>query len=467
MAQTFTYDQAIAKAQSAGVWDSMSEADKKLMATNPDAGMTIVQAKIDYANATTPEARALANQRAESVRASFGEYTGGGDGAGYYKTQLSPNSFDYAGAPTYTPDSQYESAIRDQYNQMVNYGDYNYGQAAPTWESRYDETKQQLLQDILNREEFSYNPETDQLTQNYQKMYAREGQRAQANALAEAAAMSGGMPSTYAQTAAGQAGDYFNAQMMDKMLELEQLAYNKYLNAENMKLNDLDVVQGQEDSDYGKYLTQLQQFNYDRDFDYQAYMDKYNRLMANVQTGSGLQEQKFNEYLAALDQYNTDRNFAYGQLLDEIDSQYTEQSAAMEKALTAAKYGDYSYLQALGINVNGTTGPKGQPYDPGSPDGGEDDGALTAEQLEALRKKADINNDGVRDTNHLASQVQSAQWAEILKNVSNEASASGVYVPGFGTLQWSQLRDYINRGLIIESTANGKTTYTKNPNAFK
>lgn len=364
MAKTFTYDQAVLAAQQAGVWDSMSAADKNLMATNPDAGMTIVQAKIDYANATTPEARALANQRAESVRASYGEYTGGSDGAGYYATQLSPNSFSYESAPSYTPDSQYESAIRDQYNQMTNYGDYNYGQSAPTWESRYDETKQQIMQDILNRKEFEYNPENDKLTQNYQKMYAREGQRAQANALAEAAAMSGGLPSTYAQTAAGQAGDNYNAQMMDKMLELEQLAYNKYLNEHNMKLNDLDVVQGQEDSDYGKYLTNLQQFNTDRSFDYQTYLDKYNRLTNNVQVGSDLQSQKLNEYLANLEQFNTDRNFAYGQLLDEIDSQNAEQNAAMEKALTAAKYGDYSYLKALGITIPDLT--------TGSPDSGPD-----------------------------------------------------------------------------------------------
>ena len=451
MASTFTYDQALAKAQSAGVWNSMSEADRRLMASNPDAGMTIVQAKIDYANATTPEARALANQRAESVRASFGEYTGGGDGAGYYKTQLSPNSFDYAGAPTYTPDGQYEGAVRDQYNQMVNYGDYNFGQAAPTWQSRHDETKQQLMQDILNREQFEFNPETDPLTQNYTKMYAREGQRAQANALAEAAAMSGGMPSTYAQTAAGQAGDYYNAQMMDKMLELEQLAYNKYLNEENMKLNDLDVVQGQEDSDYSKYLTQLQQFNNDRDFDYRAYMDKYNRLMGNVEAGSALQEQKFNEYLAALDQYNTDRNFAYGQLLDEIDSQNTEKNAAIEKALLAAELGDYSLLNALGITI--PTKPT-NPYSPGSPD--EEPDEEPENQLPDI--DTDVNDDGVRDKTHLYSDILAAEKNKV---VNENVPGEWVYVSGFGKMPWNTLLNYVNKGYIVETVENGKRKYTK------
>ena len=80
----------------------------------------------------------------------------------------------------------------------------------------------------------------------YRKAYIREGDRAAEDALGAAAAASGGLPSSYAQTAASQAGNYYAAQLTDKIPELQQLAYQKYLNDYNMLLSDLGVVQGQE-----------------------------------------------------------------------------------------------------------------------------------------------------------------------------------------------------------------------------
>lgn len=113
----------------------------------------------------------------------------------------------------------------------------------------------------------------------------------------------------YASTAAAQAGNYYAAQMTDKIPELYQLAYNKYLNDYNMKLSDLGAVQGAEQNDYDKYLNQL-------------------------------------------NQYNTDRSFNYAVLLDEINSQKQEREEALNKALTAAEFGDYSFLQDMGINTD-------------------------------------------------------------------------------------------------------------------
>ena len=71
-------------------------------------------------------------------------------------------------------------------------------EAAPTYESRYDDTIQDLIAGLLDRPDFSYDPATDPLYQNYRKQYTREGQRATADALGAAAAASGGIPSSYA-----------------------------------------------------------------------------------------------------------------------------------------------------------------------------------------------------------------------------------------------------------------------------
>lgn len=347
---TFTYDQFQKAAQDSGLMGEFSAADLSLAQRNPDAGMSLLKYKQDYHAATTDEARALANLGAEGIRSSYGNYTGGDNGGSFYLDRLSPSSFDGGRAPTY--ENQYAGGIADLWEQQKNYGSYDYGEAAPVYNNRYDDTIQDLIQGILNREDFSYDPATDPLYQNYRKQYTREGQRATADTLGQAAAASGGIPSSYATTAAAQAGNYYAAQMTDKIPELYQLAYNQYLNDYNMQLSDLGVVQGAEQSDYDKYLNELNQYNTDRAFDYNAWLDEYNMTKDQLQTAQGLEQLDYTKYLNELQQFNTDREFNYGQLLDEIDSQTMERQEAVDNALRAAEFGDYSFLQDMGIDTS-------------------------------------------------------------------------------------------------------------------
>lgn len=347
---TFTYDQFQKAAQDSGLMGEFSPADLSLAQRNPDAGMSLLKYKQDYHAATTDEARALANLGAEGIRSSYGNYTGGDNGGSFYLDRLSPSSFDGGRAPTY--ENQYAGDIADLWEQQKNYGSYDYGEAAPVYNNRYDDTIQDLIQGILNREDFSYDPATDPLYQNYRKQYTREGQRATADTLGQAAAASGGIPSSYATTAAAQAGNYYTAQMTDKIPELYQLAYNQYLNDYNMQLSDLGVVQGAEQSDYDKYLNELNQYNTDRAFDYNTWLDEYNMTKDQLQTAQGLEQLDYTKYLNELQQFNTDREFNYGQLLDEIDSQTLERQEAVDNALRAAEFGDYSFLQDMGIDTS-------------------------------------------------------------------------------------------------------------------
>lgn len=273
----YTYDQFRKAAQDSGLWNQFSQADLNLAQKNPDAGMSILKGKQDFQNATTDEARALAHQRVEDIRSSYGNYSGGANGASFYLDRLSPSSFEYEPAPTYT--------------------------------NRYDDTIQDLIDQMLNREDFSYDPATDPLYQNYRKQYTREGQRATADTLGAAAAATGGIPSSYATTAAAQAGNYYAAQLTDKIPELYQLAYDQYLNDYQMMQSDLNEVQTAEQNDYNKFRDQL-------------------------------------------NQYNADRNFFYSQLLDEIDSQTLDRQEALQEALNQAQYGDYSGIADRGWDIS-------------------------------------------------------------------------------------------------------------------
>lgn len=350
MANRYTYDDFQKAMQSSGLGGQFSDADLKLAQQNPDAGMSILKYKQDYKNAATDEARALANLGAEGIRSSYGGYTGGQRGANFYLDPLSPNDFQSSAAPTYK--NNYADTISGLLDKQLGYGSYSYGEVQPEYNNRYDATIQDLLDQIVNRKDFSYDPENDQLYSQYRKQYTREGQRATQDALGAAAAASGGIPSSYAVNAAAQAGDYYASQMTDKIPELYKLAYNKYMNDYNMKLSDLGAVQGAEQSDYDKFLNEMQQYNTNRAFDYQAWMDEYSRINNDLQTASGLEQLDYTKYLNDLNQFNTDRSFNYGQLLDEVNNQTARRSEAMNKALTAAELGDNSFLNDMGINTD-------------------------------------------------------------------------------------------------------------------
>ncbi len=73
---------------------------------------------------------------------------------------------------------------------------------APSYVSRYQSQIDSLANGILNRPAFSYDPENDPVYQQYRDSYTRNGQRAMADTLGQVSARTGGLASSYAETAA-------------------------------------------------------------------------------------------------------------------------------------------------------------------------------------------------------------------------------------------------------------------------
>lgn len=159
----------------------------------------------------------------------------------------------------------------DEYNKLKTGTNFSF-QSAPQYISRYQDLLDQLTQQYVNRGPFEYDYATDPRWQAYKKEYTREGRRATEDTLGQYAAMTGGVPSTAAMTAASQAGDYYNARMTDKIPELAQLAYDMYLGEGNQMLQKINALQGMEQADYNQYLNALGQWNTDRNFAYQDYL---------------------------------------------------------------------------------------------------------------------------------------------------------------------------------------------------
>lgn len=217
--------------------------------------------------------------------------------------------------------------------------DYSYyEQSQPTFESSYSQRIDDLLNQILNRDSFSYNAEEDPLYQQYRSTYQREGDRAMNDTLAAAASSAGGMNS-YALSAAQQAQNYYGAQLGDKIPELYQLAYQMYLNDIDLQMQDMGLLQQMDDTQYGRYRDTMSDWRDDRDFAYGAYRDDMGDYQWN---------QNF--------EYNAGRDFVNDSRYDDEIAYDREQSArddAYDRAITFLNSGvmpDSSVLQAAGIS---------------------------------------------------------------------------------------------------------------------
>lgn len=280
----YSYDDFVAAANKAGLMNEFSQSDLTTAQQHPEFGMSILGFKQDVHKATTQEGKMLAHQAAEELRKSYGNYTGGETGSRHKSAGKIPGQVDsvldqiYNYQPTANP---YQSQYQDALDKITSFGDFSYGDA-PTYENQYQEQQKALLDAIINREDFSWSKDQDPLWPVYKKEYLREGERATADALGQAAAASGGRASTAAVTAATQAGDYYATKLNDIIPTLYQQAYDKYLNEYQMKLSDLGAVNTQEQMDYTKYLDQLGQYNTDRNFSYQKYLDDFTRQLQGL-----------------------------------------------------------------------------------------------------------------------------------------------------------------------------------------
>ena len=213
--------------------------DMELM--SDDAYREILKYQQDWANATTDEERQAAHDAAEAVRARYG-YSGGADGR------------EHLGLMAYTGNSGYDDGDGGYGGGFNGYGDTGY---ISRWQSQIDA----LTGAILGRDPFSYDKNKDPLYQQYKESYTRGGQRGMQDTLAQVSARTGGLASSYAQSAAQQTYNNYMAALADKVPELQQLAYSMYMDDIAMDRADLNMLMGLDDTDYGRW-SDNRNFNY-------------------------------------------------------------------------------------------------------------------------------------------------------------------------------------------------------------
>ena len=223
-------------------------------------------------------------------------------------------SFEYK---EYTPSdavTQAEEMLKQQMGKKP--GDYT---------SLWGDQLTAILDKILNREDFSYDLNGDALYQQYKDQYTTQGKLAMMDTMGQAAALTGGYGSSYAQTAGQQAYQGYLQGLNDKIPELYQLALSKY-NADGDALRDQASLLAQmDDRDYGRYRDQLTDYyteldrltdesRYQAEQDYGKWSDdmSFRYQMDRDKTSDEQWQAQFDEAVRQFDESNKKTNSSGG-----------------------------------------------------------------------------------------------------------------------------------------------------------
>ena len=186
------------------------------------------------------------------------------------------------------------------------------------YQSSYQDRINELLGQLLERENFQYSYTRDPLYRQYEQLYTQNAHNASADAAAQAAALTGGYGSSYATSAAQQAYQQQIGGLASAIPTLYSLALDTYQSGGEELVNRLDQLNGQEqsaqtlyDRQLQDYYTQLQQkgeaYNDAYAKDYGLYQEHLNRLdtlhgyyTAQEQAQINQRQQAFNNIMTVL-----------------------------------------------------------------------------------------------------------------------------------------------------------------------
>lgn len=252
-----------------------------------------------WQQATDDAGRQQANQQAQQLREQYG-YSMGRDG----------QSFSIAKPQT--------GVSQDTGAQLLHWQNQ---QNNPTGRSDLYQRYQDLLNQYTSREPFTYDVTGDGLYQQYANQYQRLGNQAMQDTLGQAAGLTGGYNSSYAQSAGQQAYQGYLDKLNDIVPELYGQAYSRYAAEGDRIANAAQLAAqgyGQEQTDYWNNLNYWQnqaqneqsQYWNQQQYDQTARQQAYSNLVTAI-SNTGYRPTSGELQAAGMTQQEADQWAAY------------------------------------------------------------------------------------------------------------------------------------------------------------
>lgn len=147
----------------------------------------------------------------------------------------------------------------------------------PQYAASYEKELGDIYDSINSRGEFKYDADNDALYRQYKDSYIRKGRLAMRDTIGEAAALTGGYSSSYAENVGRQSYDAYLQELDAVVPELYSLAYSRYQDEGDALRERYDLVQGLRDREYKQYEDALDDYNYIQEQTYQREQDEQQR----------------------------------------------------------------------------------------------------------------------------------------------------------------------------------------------
>ncbi len=175
-----------------------------------------------------------------------------------------------------------------------------------------------ILNEILNREKFTYNLNADPLYEQYRELYTQNGKKAMMDTVGEASALTGGYSNSYAVTAGNQSYQEYLNNLNDVALDLRDRAYEQYGDEGEKLFEDITLLRSLDGDDYDKYLNQLERYYKDGEY-------LLDRLTA-------MSDAEYEQFLQTVDAWESDRDYAFKEKTDALDREEFEKEMAFKQA---------------------------------------------------------------------------------------------------------------------------------------
>lgn len=298
----------------------------------------------------------------------------------------------------YLPDT---SVVRSITRQEQSPGIAQTVQKTTTYQNPYQKELDRMVNDYT-KSSFSYNQDTDPAAQAYRENYIQNGQLAMQDTMAQAAARTGGLASSYATQTGQQAYNSYMSDLNAQLAGLRQQAYENYLSDQALQQNRINTVaslgQQAENSYYNRINDAMNRWAT------LGYADDTVAGILGVAARTPTTDQSYrtwqqNFQQAQQDQAVADANRAYANDLagQMLQLGLTPEAATLQtagiSAADAAALRDF-YRQQLALAQTGGSGGGGS-YGSGSGGGrAETDSGLQEQAQLVANKYTNMNGDG-------------------------------------------------------------------------
>lgn len=162
------------------------------------------------------------------------------------------------------PAQLYDTGLLDRYHESQAALDKHLSQKPGDYQSQYQPSIDKAMAAIAERKPFQYNVNGDALYQQYKDRYGAMGKQAMKDTMGQAASLTGGYGSSYAQQVGQQTYDQYMTALTDKIPELYQLALSKYEREAQRDKDLYSLYRDADNTDYGRWADRMNLWSSDR-----------------------------------------------------------------------------------------------------------------------------------------------------------------------------------------------------------